>query len=860
MADDSEARPFIGLKDLTDAGKLATKRKAIETLRYDRMREYSLNRAFYEGRQWVYYSPTTRRVLDMPENAGPAWRVRLYSNQIAPGVAHWAAQTTKTRPTIEAEPDSGSDFDVKSAQMAESLFEYAFEEWGLQSKTVDAMHDAALSGGFMKVSWDALAGKPMTFTLDPNGQPIMDEELAELYKEQISTLAQQQGQDPEAVLAQFVKTVYVGDISIENMTAENVLIDPSAKRFEDANWAICTHYLDPDEIKARWGVTVSPNSIRDTERPQIGEQRDRQQENTLREVYIMYVRPCPALPKGRYVAWIEGPNQILQDIDWPYPFRILPLVKFPGRYRPGSAYDDPITSEARGMQKDLNRTLSQVVEHKNLTMRPQVFAPTGSLKQKITAEPGAVWEYNPIGNHVPQWREIPGLPGYVFEHLADLQNRIDKVYNRIPTGRDQLPARVDSGQIVEQIQESTADNLSPVILGLEDAMARLGTLIVAYAKEYYTEPRLLKIRGQGGSVQVKKFMGSDIEGGFSFKPRYGTGLPRSRAGRQAAIMELLQAQLIDPRTAMKHLDLGDVNGVQALIALDEDHAYRDHDKILRGIPINAPALQEAQQQMQQFMQQAQQVVAQIQAGQPVDYDQDGQPDDPNQVMQQLQQQQQQLQQAMEDAPWQPRDFENVQEHIEIHSRMMKSVEFEGYPPEVQAIFEKHYQLTYQRNIEIMMASPDQQATPKINVRAMGTVSAPVMAKLLQKGGIDVTEDDVSQPPLDTQVIDTLEQPNVDESGNSHLQQMDQVLTMQQASDDHALNQAKVAQAMGHAEASASHASDQTQLQQEGILQQQVMTAQKHAQSLRHAEEKHKQALANAEKAASAKPPGPKSKG
>jgi hypothetical protein len=735
--------------------------------------------------------------------------------------------------------------------MATSLYESLWEDLKLNSKVQAGLIEAGLSGGYLKVTWDALAGKPMTFTMDPQGNPIMDDELAELFVDNLKAQAAQQGMDPEQVEQMAKKTVYLGDIRVDVMSAENVLVDPTAASFDDAVWAICRHSLDPDEIRSRFGKTVQPNATKSVDVPLAFSSIEEKKPNTVRELFIMYIRPCPSLPKGRYVTWIEGPNQILQDTDWPYPFRDLPLVKLPGNYRPNSPYDDPIVNEVRPLQKDLNKTLSQIVEHKNLTIRPQMLAPIGSLRQKLTSEPGAIVEYNPVGNNIPQWREIPQIPPYIFEHLQQIQGRIDKAFNRLPSSRDQIPARADGGALLEGMMEATADQLSHVILGLEDALAQLGHLMVSLAQRYYEEPRLLRIRGQGGSVQVKKFENADIEGGFTFRPRYGTGLPRSRQGKQDAIVQLVQERLIDPATAMKHLDLGDLKGVEAQIAADEDQAYREHDKILRGQPINAKALADAQAALQQFQQQAQQIVQMISQGGPLpDFDQDGQPDNPQEVMQQLQSQMQQLQQQLQDAPWQPLDYENWESHIQTHSMFMKSTEFEAYPPEIQNIFLQHYNLTYQRWMDVRFAMPDPNSSAKINVRAQTTVSAPVMQKLLQKAGVHAEPEEVSAPPLDTMVMENLNAAQVEPSGNSPLSQMDAANAMQQAQDKHALAQAQAMQAMGDAAATQQMAQErhaatmnQMQVQQQAQMAQAIQAQQAAAQQQAQAAEKHKADLA-----------------
>ncbi len=839
----------IGLKDLTDASKLATKRQDTERLRMWIKREWALNRAFYNGQQWSFWNPQMLRVEDLPIDGGPKWKVRLISNQIKPGLHHYVAQLTKTRPVINAEPDSGDDSDVKAAQYAESLYEYLFDELHLNAKLQGALFEAGLSGGYWKITWDPLAGKPMTFTVDPTGKPILDPQLADLYIDQLEQQIAQTTMPPPGAdddwardIAMKVarKTVYMGEIRVDVMNAENVLLDPAVNTFEDAKWAICKHPMDPDEIEARWGVKVEPNSVRASDTPApIPYIEDKKPPMQLREVFIMYVRPCPELPKGRYVVWIEGPNEILQDMPWPYPFRELPLVKFPGQYRPNSPYDDSLVTDARTIQKDLNKTLSQIVEHKNLTLRPQMLAPIGSLRQKLTTEPGAIWEFNPVGNMVPQWREMPPLPQYVFEHLNDLQMRIDRIFNRMPSTRDQLPPRTDSGTVLEGMQEAVADQLSTVILGIEDALARAGHIMACLAQQYYVEPRLIKIRGAAGSVQVKKFQGADITGGFTFRPRYGTGLPRTRAGKQMAIMQLVEAQLIDPKTALKHLDLADLKGVQAKLAADEDQALREHDKLLRGQPINQQAMQDTQQQIQQMIQTAQ-------AGQVVVDPSTGNPIDPQMLPQQLQQMMQQAMNA-------PTQYEDWDAHLEVHSSFMKTSEFESYPPDVQARFIDHFNQTFQRVIDVRKAQMtfDPRLKPKVTVQAKATTSAEVLGEILRQQGVDVSDQDVAQPPLDTWVTDDLTKPNVQESGNTHMEAFAQQLELQQAQDQHMVAMAEAAQRQAASGVSQAQAETQSDLQMHGQAMSLQQQAELHQQKLRHAEEMHQARLKQANR-----PPAP----
>jgi hypothetical protein len=122
----------------------------------------------------------------------------------------------------------------------------------------------------------------------------------------------------------------------------------------------------------------------------------------------------------------------------------------------------------------MNRSFSQVVEHQNLTLKPQVLAPVGSLQDRLTNEPGRTIFFNPVNGAVPQWRDIPNLPSYVFENLSRLEAKLDRLFNRVATQRDQLPARIDNAGSIDLIHEATSDQITPVIRRLESRSCARG--------------------------------------------------------------------------------------------------------------------------------------------------------------------------------------------------------------------------------------------------------------------------------------------------------------------------------------------------------------------------------------------------
>lgn len=751
MATPAVEKQYESFAKQDSAAGLVKKFKEIERGRADLEREWKLNLEFYKGNQYSFFNKSSRRVETLPTDDGdkPRFRIRLVSNQIMPGTSAMVAMLTKTKPTIWATPGTGSQASIRKAQAADDLFEYWWQHFGLHQKLVEALTWSTVTGqGFWKITWDKYASTSMKFLLNPEtGQPIVQDDLQDAFRFQL----EQAGMDP----AEFEKTVYLGDIRVEVMGPDRVYLDPYVTVFEDAQFAICKHGMTPEEIKTRWGKEIAPDAFpgESTLVTPFGNNAMREggANPQLRNVFIGYFLPNAANKKGRYVVWTEGPDMILQDGPWPYPFRQLPLVKFPGVLNPNSVYDEAVVTQARPLQKELNRTVSQIVEYKNLTIKPRVWAPVGSLSQRLTNEPGAVYQFQPVGGLKPEVEKLPSMPPYVFEHLREIQNRLDRLFNLSAVGRGEVPPNVEAGVAIDLLQETAVDVMVPTIDRMNNALCRAGKIMLHLAKEYYIEPRLGRIMGPGGAVRVREFKNSDIDPGVEFRSEVGSGIPRTRAGREARIKNLVDMQILDPRTAVKHLDIADMKGLAQRYQADEDQASREHDKILKGQPINTFELNSAMGVLQ---------TPDPQFGVPLNPE-TGQPF----------QGEEEVAQFMRRAALSPTPGEDWNAHLDVHRQQMISLEFENWPQSAQADLIEHFNLTQQ-------AMSQQQAEgepPKVTYQIKGTAGPHTSAKILNKAGVDVTPEEEAEEPLSTWVTDSVDKPDADSTGNDPLTEQEMAM-------------------------------------------------------------------------------------
>jgi hypothetical protein len=722
------ATGYKPVSQLNTAEDLSAKLDLLKRGRQTLENQWKLNLAFYKGQQYSYFSRSTGQIQTLPVADGdkPRYRVRLVNNQIITGAHSLLAKYTKTKPVISATPGSSSASDFKAAQMAERLLEFWWDDFSLDDKLGEALLWSIIAGqGYWKIEWDPHAGKPMSFLLDPQGKPITDDAQAEAFRGAM----EKYGITPKE------KVVYMGDIKVVPISPFNVFADPNASTWEDCKFAICVHSMEPDEIKARWGVDVPADSVSQEPDATLPFETGDSMEKSVKQVNIGYFLPTPSMPKGRYVGWVSKPDHILFDGPWPYPNHKLPIVKFPGLRTPGAIYDGSHVEQAIPLQKELNRTLSQLVEYKNLTIRPRVWAPTGSLRQRMTTEPGVVMEFNPVANMRPEVEQLPAIPPYVFEHLKEIASRLKEIFALTEVSEGSVPPNVEAGIAIDLLQELSADRLAPTIKLIEKSLARAGNVMVGLAKQYYVEPRLLKIKGSGGSVQVKKFTQADISGGVDITVETGSGLPRTRAGRQAQIERWVESGFIPQGQAYKHLDIADLKGLAAKFSAQEDQANRELEKLIRGEVLNEEAQADVAMQLQQGIN--------PQTGDPL-------------------QSQEEAQAIFDEAGLQPRVGEDYDVHLDILGTFMSSVEFEGLEIDVRQRMIKHFNATLQAK----QAVPPQPEPGKVNtnLQIKATLGPTAASKVLQKQGVQVSAEEMAEPPLETWVSDSVDKPDMDAAG------------------------------------------------------------------------------------------------
>ena len=578
-------------------------------------REWYTNLAFYLGRQNVQWtSAKAGPISTLYEPPAPPWRVRLISNKIKIAVRRELSKVTQEKPTGFVIPATSEEEDLAAARAGDMIIEYLWRELKMPTVVRKAVFWELICGtSFIKDGYD-----PNGIGPDGTSGAIKAEALNPFY-------------------------VFVGDVQEEEIENQPFVIHAVAR--------------DPGWVYQTYGIRVDPKSNANAE---IIDQKfltslGINQQNQREKVYLKecWIKPgmSTEYPNGLMVVWADNELLYAQD-EWPYLHTNYPFGKL-DHIPTGRFYAQSVIVDLIPLQKEYNRSRSQIVEAKNRMSKPQLIAPKGSIEvKKITSEPGLVIEYTP-GFTPPTPLPLQNLPQYVFEHINSLQSDIDDISSQHEVSQGQTPPGVSAATAISFLQEEDDSVLMPTISALEECVEKVGKHFLQHVQGNWDAERQVNVVGSNAQFEPFMFTKSSLKGNTNYVVQAGSATPRSRAAKQAFIMEIGKLGWIPPDHALRFLDMTETGRLYEELQVDVRQAQRENLKL------SLPPPQEI-------------IVARAQPMEPV-MGSDGQPIAPP-----------------PDKPWVVvNTFDNDQIHLMTHDTYRKSQSYESLAPEVKYEHDLH---------------------------------------------------------------------------------------------------------------------------------------------------------------------------
>lgn len=655
---------IIGLlKESEDAKKLAawvnSEYQKCKSARIKQERQWYLNMAFYRGDQWVAYlkgngSSITGGKLSTPE--APPYRVRLTVNRVRSIVRTELSRMTSNKPNASVVPASSEDQDLFAATAGEQVWESLYTDKNLARIYGRAAFWQSVCGiGFVKCWWD------------PNT---------------VDNVTQQKGDICFASVTPF--HLFVPDLEIEEIEDQMYVINAYTK---PVIWAEQT-YGKQHGFKAS---VVSAGEIMNEAFLDLSGTSTAKPDAVL--VLEMWMKPGAHkdFPQGGYITVVD---KIIVAIHAGvfYKHNQFPFIKFE-HVPTGKFYTESVITDIIPVQREYNRTRSQVVEAKNRMAKPQLIAPRGSVDAaKITSEPGIVIFYRP-GLAPPAPLPMQALPSYVLQEMDRSIGDMEDLSSQHQVSKGGTPSGVTAATAISFLQERDDSVMATTYQSIEAGWEKIAKQALSHVVQFWDIDRIVKVTGVDGSFDSVSLKGSDIASGTDIRVEAGSALPISKAARQAFIMDMMKMGFIPPEKGLEMMEIGGTQRLFEEMAIDKRQAQRENLR-MRSLEIQQIEEQmnvvDATQQFAEFAMEQQQANAPVDdLGYPISQGENGSQQPPVQPIN-----------IVPVNTW-----DNHAIHIEVHNRFRKSQSFEQLSDDIKQQFEAHVEA---HAMSLMQASMNAQ--------------------------------------------------------------------------------------------------------------------------------------------------------
>jgi len=565
--------------------KYDSKFKACQRSRTVFEKQWYTNLAFYFGRHWIAWSPKTTgssTSLQMIDPPAPNWRVRLTINRIKPLIRNEITKLSKEEPQFWVVPQSTEEGDVAAARAGENVSDYLIHSGYFNRVRRSAVFWSSVCGtGFIKTYYEPN-------TPDDTGSPgkICWKALSPFHL--------------------FFPFLQEEDIQLQPFLCHAATVDPEI---------LFTQYgieVDPDE-------TVTGAHLDQKFFNALGIKTPK--EEGLKQCYVkeFWVKPCREFKTGAMfitsnetmVYMYEGipelpdlemPNQmdmgamdpalnaILQKPvknDYPYEHGRYPFAKIDA-IPTGRAYGESIINDLIPLQREYNRSRSQLIEAKNRTSKPQYTVTKGAIDpNKLTSEPGLVIEVTP-GFQGPEALNQPDIPQYVLGLDDRTIKDMDEIAGQFEITKGRTPPGVEAASAIAYLQEENDTRLYYTVASIEEAVQEIGQQTLNLVDQFWDEERLIKVVSRNSVFETMMFKAADLKGNTDFRVESGSMAPRSRAARQAFLTEMMKEGFIPVEQGLKYLQMSETNRLYDESQLDTRQAQRENWIMAKGtlLPIN----------------------------------------------------------------------------------------------------------------------------------------------------------------------------------------------------------------------------------------------------------------------------------
>lgn len=452
--------------------------------------QWQLNMNFYMGNQYcdVGYGGFVREI-----DKQYFWQEREVFNHIAPIIDIRLSRLSKIQPKMQVMPATNEEEDIYTAKVGKKVLDSVCGKMNLTAKINQATKWSEICGtSFYKISWNSNLGQVVA--LEEDG-----------------------------------KKIKTGDVDISVCSPFEIYPDSAThESLDDCQSLIHARAYTVAEIKQMYGVDVEGKDINvyslDGVTSSLGGLGYSGLATGLIEtvrkdsaiVLEKYVRPNEKYPDGRLII-IAG-DKLVYDGELPYVNGIdgkreFPFVRQICNEEVGSFWGVSMISRLIPIQRAYNAVKNRKHEYINRLTLGVLAVEDGSVDIDNLEEeglaPGKILVYRQ-GSTAPQFLGGEQVPSDFEKEEEKLLSEFSTLSGTSEIGSMENVAASLSGVALELLIDENETRLKFTTDSIKAAIKTIAKQILRLYKQFATFPRLIKIVGENGDLDVIYFKGNDI--------------------------------------------------------------------------------------------------------------------------------------------------------------------------------------------------------------------------------------------------------------------------------------------------------------------------------------------------------------
>ena len=330
-------------------------------------------------------------------------------------------------------------------------------------------------------------------------------------------------------------------------------------------------------------------------------------------LYTHVELPSDAYPEGLVVTMASddtvleaGPSPFFDLVDGKKSY-YSSLVQFSYRRVPGRLYAKTPGYDLMPKQDQLNRLESLIEMAIMKGVYTSWILPAGSSVANLSGEPGQLVRYTPTGSSgaKPEVVTHPPFPPLLLQWYEQILKMFEELGGTFDAMKGNVPSGVSAGYAIQLLTERSYGRFGPVFANMERGYIELYRILIRLARQYFTEDRIRRIRGESGQWQIQKFSKADLSSALDVRVEGGSQKPRSKLSEQALVESMSKIGAVnptDPKQQFMILEMFGMAHVLGGVDVDRRQAAKEWDAFLHwdmataqmdpatGVPIGGPVV------------------------------------------------------------------------------------------------------------------------------------------------------------------------------------------------------------------------------------------------------------------------------